>query len=240
MAKNLLSDTDYTSGRDNRYKASVHIAYVTKIECDKAKGRAHVRVIIPDKVDHKGNPLITKPVPVMQVASQAKKSFAIPRVGDCVLLNKMPNGTSDYFVAGSFYNEKHPPPVDDPMLDHCLYDDGSIKQFNATDGTETWDLKGGISIKTAQAIVIEVTGGDINIKSSGNITLEAPTQVYLKGPMKFEGDITHIGNITTTGTHTDASGHHTSAAREDELQEIRHQIELLNARVTQLEQRHGN
>jgi phage baseplate assembly protein V len=237
MAKNLLSDTDYTSGRDNRYKASVHIAYVTKIECDKAKGRAHVRVIIPDKVDHKGNPLITKPVPVMQVASQAKKSFAIPRVGDCVLLNKMPNGTSDYFVAGSFYNEKHPPPVDDPMLDHCLYDDGSIKEFNATTGSERWDLKGGANLKTAQAIVIEVTGGDVTIKSSANINIEAPTQIYLKGPMKFEGDIQHIGNMTTSGTHTDSVGHHTATARDAELMQ---RIEALEARVAALEARHGN
>jgi phage baseplate assembly protein V len=236
MAKNLLSDSDYTSGKDNRYKASVHIAYVTKIECDKAKGRAHVRVIIPDKVDHKGNPLITKPVPVMQVASQAKKSFAIPRVGDCVLLNKMPNGTSDYFVAGSFYNEKHPPPVDDPMLDHCLYDDGSIKQFNAGDGTETWDLKGGINIKTAQAIMIEVTGGDVTIKPSGTALIEAQT-VHLKGAMNFEGDITHTGNMTTSGTHTDSVGHHTATARDAELMQ---RIEALEARIAVLEARHGN
>jgi phage baseplate assembly protein V len=235
MAKNLLSDTDYTSGKDNRYKASVHIAYVTKIECDKAKGRAHVRVIIPDKVDHKGNPLITKPVPVMQVASQAKKSFAIPRVGDCVLLNKMPNGTSDYFVAGSFYNEKHPPPVDDPMLDHCLYDDGSIKQFNAGDGTETWDLKGGVNIKTVQAIMIEVTGGDITLKPSGTCLIEAQT-IHLKGAMNFEGDITHTGNMTTSGTHTDSVGHHTATARDAELMQ---RIEALEARIAALEERYG-
>jgi phage baseplate assembly protein V len=197
-----------------------------------------VRVIIPDKVDHKGNPLITKPVPVMQVASQAKKSFAIPRVGDCVLLNKMPNGTSDYFVAGSFYNEKHPPPVDDPMLDHCLYDDGSIKQFNAGDGTETWDLKGGINIKTAKAIVVEATAEGITIKAAaGTVRLEADTlELVGNSGITMQGNITHVGSITTSGTHTDQIGHHTATARDAELMQ---RIEALERRVAELETRYG-
>lgn len=233
--KNLLSDTDYTSGRDNRYKASVHIGYVTKIECNKQKGQAHVRVAIPDKVDHKGQPLITKPIPVMQVASAAKKSFAVPRIGDTVLLNKMPNSTSDYFVAGSFYNTANPPPVDDPMLDHCTYDDGSIKEFNASTGSEKWDLKGGINIKTAQTILIEVTGGDVTIRPSGTCLIDAPN-IRLRGAMNFEGDITHTGNMNTSGTHTDVRGHHQAAATRDELLA---RIDALEQRIAGLEAQRG-
>ena len=240
MKKNLLSDTDYTSGKDNRYKASVHIGRVAEQNCDGVS--TNVRVIMPDKIDHEGQPLITKPVPVLQVASTAKKSFAVPRVGTNVAIMKMPNGTCDYFVLGGFYTTSDPPPVDDPMLDHVTYDDGSVIEFNASNGSLRWDLKGGVSIKTAEPITIE-TQGDVTIKPAGKAVIEA-ANIELTGAMKFDGDITHTGDMNTSGNHVDAAGTHQSATREEELrariEALESQVELLRQRVTGLEARHGN
>jgi phage baseplate assembly protein V len=230
--KNLLADTDYTKGHDNRFQNAVSVGFVSKVEVNGTQ--ANVRVIYPDRVDHKGQPLITKPIPVLQVASQAKKSFAVPRVGDMVAVQKLANGTSNYLVTGSFYTTANPPPVTDPMLDYTLYDDGSTKQFNAADGTETWDLKGGISIKTAKAIVIEATAEGITVKAlAGTVRIEGD-QVQLVGNsgITFQGNITHTGNMTTSGTHTDSAGHHTSAADlERRLAELEERVRILETNV---------
>lgn len=203
--KHLLSDTDYTKGKDNRFGNSVIIGRVSQINTDKVA--TNVRVIMPDKVDHKGKPLVTKPVPVMQVSAGQKRSFAVPRVGQNAVLVKLPNSTSDYMVLGTFYTTSDPPPVDDPKLDYVEYDDGSIKQFNAADGTETWKLKGGIDIATDKAIKVE-SQEPLSIKVTGDVIIEASGVIHLKGRMKLEGDIEHIGNMTTTGHHTDAAGGH--------------------------------
>jgi phage baseplate assembly protein V len=231
--KNLLSDTDYTSGRDNRFKNSVVIGRVSEINCDKVS--TNVRVIMPDKVDHKGTPLVTKPIPVLQQASTAKKSFAVPRIGTNVAMIKMPNGTSDYLVVGGFYTTSDPPPVDDPMLDYVEYDDGSTMQFNASDGTLTWKLKGGIVIETDGDISF-TTKGAFNVKADGTAKIEAAL-VHLKGPMKFEGDIDHQGGMITTKTHRDEKGLHSGGARDAELEA---RLAALEQRVANLEARHGS
>ena len=239
MAKELLSDTDYTKGWDNRYGVTGAVGRVSKIEVSE-KG-ANVRVIMPDRLDHKNQPLISKPVPVLQIASQAKKSFAVPRVNDNVFLVKLPNGTSNYAVIGSFYTKKDPPPVTDPMLDYVLYDDGSSMQFDASKGELTWKLKGdvawdnekGATLKFKEAINIESSDGDINIKApSGTILLDQQT-IHLKGTLIFEGDIQHTGNMQTSGVHQDSLGFHTGAARE----ELEARVAALEQRVAQLEAR---
>jgi phage baseplate assembly protein V len=197
--KNLLADTDFAKGNDSRFKSSLMIGRVSSIECTETA--ANVRVLIPDRLDHGGQPLITKPVPVLQPAASKKKSFAIPRIGTNVLLAKLPNGTSDYAVIGSFYTTKDPPPVTDPNLDHVEYEDGSVIEFDAGSGTMKWDLKGGITLECV---------GDLTLKSSGALLVDAPN-IHLKGAMNFEGDIIHTGNINTSGRHTDSGGHHTSS-----------------------------
>ena len=237
--KNLLSDTDYTKGWDNRYGVAVAVGRVSKIEVSE-KG-ANVRVIMPDRIDHNDQPLISKPIPVMQIASKAKKSFTVPRVNDNVLMVKLPNGTSNYAVVGSFYTKNDPPPVTDPMLDYTLYDDGSTMQFDASKGELTWKLKGamawdnekGATLKFKEAITIESSDGDINIKApSGTILLDQQT-IHLKGTLIFEGDIQHTGNMNTSGTHTDSHGLHTGAARED----LEARVRALEERMAQLEAR---
>jgi phage baseplate assembly protein V len=199
MVKNLLADTDYSKGKDNRFRSALMIGRVSEVKCDETQ--ASVRVIFPDRLDHKDQPLITKPIPVLQQSAGAKRAFAMPRVGQNVLVAKLPNGSSDYLLLGTFYTTSDPPPVTDPLLDHTEYDDGSVIEFDAGTGSMRWDLKGGISLQC---------DGDVTIKCNGSLLIDAPN-IKLQGAMTFEGDITHTGNINTSGHHTDAGGHHTSS-----------------------------
>jgi phage baseplate assembly protein V len=231
--KNILADSDFTAGKDNRYGNSLVIGRVSKIECSETA--ANVRVIFPDKLDHKGNPLITKPVPILHTAAAGKKSFQIPRVGTNVALMKYPNSHSDYAVIGSFYTTSDPPPVTDPMLDHTVYDDGSVMQFDASKGQLDWNLKGDYNYKGEKAVNILVKG-NVTIKPEGDILLEAPN-IELKGAMKFTGDIDHQGAITTSKTHRDSIGGHSGGRTTEELEQ---RIAALEARVLALEQRHGS
>jgi phage baseplate assembly protein V len=149
-----------------------------------------------------------------------------------VLLVKLPNGTSEYAAIGFFYTTKDPPPVTDPMLDYCIYDDGSTKQFDANAGTETWKLTGDINYDNQGSMLIKLQY-DFTVQAQGNVLIDAPN-IHLKGAMNLEGNITHTGNITTSGVHTDSLGHHTSGTERDEL--LR-RIEALEARVAALEQK---
>jgi phage baseplate assembly protein V len=228
--KNILADTDYTKGHDNRFQNAVSIGYVSEVIVDDTQ--ANVRVIFPDRVDHKGQPLITKPIPVLQIASQAKKSFAVPRKGDMVAVQKMANGTSSYLVTGSFYTTANPPPVTDPMLDHCVYDDGSTKEFNASNGTESWKLKGDVNWDNEGAFIVKL-GKGMTITPQGDVLIDAPN-IELKGALKFTGDITHQGNINTSGTHTDTRGLHTSGKG---MEDLIARVEALERRVGELEAR---
>jgi phage baseplate assembly protein gpV len=253
MRKDLLSDTDYAKGHDNRFGNSVLIGFVSKIECNDKQ--ANVRVILPDKVDHEDTPLITKPVPVLQVASTAKKSFAVPRLGTPVMMIKMPNGTSDYMVIGGIYTAKNPPPVTDPKLDYTEWEGGHIQKFDANDDADvflTQDFKGGwnatikkdVNFKTTDAanfnidadgdVLINSATGNIDIKSpTGTVTVEQQTVELKATTIKLTGHVIVVGDIDQTGHHTDSRGIHTGAHAEDLLA----RIEELERRVTALEAR---
>src|SRR5215831_13645401 len=98
--KNLLSDTDYTKGWDNRFGTAVLIGKVSKIECtDK---QANVRAIIPDKFDHNGTTKNTKPIQESQTTSETNRSFCIPPLGTNLLLVNETTSTRYYAVIGSF------------------------------------------------------------------------------------------------------------------------------------------
>jgi Phage P2 baseplate assembly protein gpV len=257
MEKNLLSDTDYTKGWDNRFGVAVVIAKVTKIECtDKA---ANVRCQMPDRVDHQDQPLISKPIPVMQIASTAKKSYAIPRLKDNVVLVKLPNGTSNYMVMGSYYSEENPPPIKDPMVDYTEWEGGHIQKYDAntdengkasSDVFLTQDFKGGwdatikkdVNFKTTDSAkfniesdghcTIKSANGDVNIQSpSGKVNIEQQ-EIVLTGTVRINGNIIHQGNMTTTGGHhLDDNGLHTGGKREEELAQRVGKLEVLLAAV---------
>ena len=230
MGKNLLADTDFTDSRDQRFVHSVIIGKVSKIEC--SDQGANIRVIMPDKIDHQGQPLITKPIPVMQVSTGGKRSFAMPRIGQNALLVKLPNSTSSYASIAHFYTTNDPPPVIDPLLDYTIWDDGKTYiKFDANKNADpflTWDFQGGwkatvakdINIKTTNGAKITVEGdGDVMVKSdSGNITVNAASgqvtisgnsQVTIQAPtINLQGNVVHTGNMNTSGVHTDSLGHH--------------------------------
>jgi|SRR5215471_2761363 len=212
--KHIISDTDSMRGHDTRFANVAVMGFVAEIDCDDK--HANVRVILPQKKDHQGTPLVTRKIPVMQIATAAKRQFAVPRLGTPVALIKLANGTSDYFVVGSFYTPTHPPPVTDPKLDYTIYDDGSIIKIDANDGaavTLTWDLKGGVSITTQKDININAQGSakvtvnaasDISLVSSGGKAIVQASEIDLIG------DIVHTGGMTTSGIHNAADGPHSS------------------------------
>jgi phage baseplate assembly protein gpV len=253
MAKNLLSDTDYTSGRDNRFSVGSAIGRVSKVEVSE-KG-ANVRVIMPDRLDADDNPLISKPVPVLQIASQAKKSFAVPRIDDNVMMVKLANGTSNYAVIGSFYTSKRPPPVTDPLLDYTEWEGGHIEQRDANEDADvflTQDFKGGVKTTVKKDIEIKTTDGgkmsmtsdgdmlvksatgDVNVESPSGavnikqktINLEADT-INLKGHVVITGALDHTGEHRTNGHHIDSTGPHAGGAREAELEARVKRLEIL-------------
>jgi phage baseplate assembly protein gpV len=252
MEKNLLSDTDYTKGWDNRFGVAVCIGKVSKIECSE-KG-ANARIIMPDRLDHEDNPLISKPVPVLQIASKGKRSFSMPRQSDNVLMVKLPNGTSNYAILGSFYTSKEPPPVTDPKVDYCEWEGGHTEKRDANDDADvflTQDFKGGwnatikkdVNLKTTDGAQTNIdSDGHVNIKSAtGDVNIQSPTgkvnieqqNIVLKGTVTIEGNIVHTGDMTTSGHHTDANGLHTSGTRD--VQALTARIDALEARVRELE-----
>jgi phage baseplate assembly protein V len=255
--KNLLSDSDFTRGHDTRFANAVVIGLVSKIECDDK--HANVRVLMPDKKDHNGDSLISKPVPVLQSASTAKRSYAIPRLGTPVVMIKMANSTSDYLVVGSFYSTSNPPPVSDPKLDYVIYDDGSTMQFDANDGKGelTWKLKGDVLFDNEKKLTINhkgdvaintTNGAKMTLHSDSDLNIEAPngtlfldqqnihlkgSSITLEGPVTILGDITHTGNMTTSGVHTDVNGHHTTSLERES--ELLNRIKALETRLQTLE-----
>ena len=268
MEKNLLSDTDYTKGWDNRFGVTAAVGRVSKLECtDKA---ASVRVIMPDRLDHQDQPLISKPIPVLQQASTAKKSFAMPRLNDSVLMVKLPNGTSNYAVIGSFYTAKNPPPIKDPKVDYCEWEGGHVEQHDANDDAEvflTQDFKGGVKITVKKDIEIKTTDGgkmsmtsdgDMLVKSAtGNLNVESPSgavnikqktinleadTITIKGAVTITGDITHTGNMNTNGVHHDNKGYHTNSAERDaeRIAKLEAMLMAMEIRLAQVEARHGS
>jgi phage baseplate assembly protein gpV len=243
--KNILADTDFADGRDQRFVHSILIGKVSDIVCTD-KG-ANVRVIMPDKLDHDDQPLITKPIPVLQVSAGGKKSFAMPRIGQNTLLVKLPNSTSSYAAIGFFYTSKDPPPVTDPRLDYCIYDDGSSIKIDSNDGasvTLTWDFKGGISITTQKDIAINAQGGaKVTVTAEGDITLNSTggKAVITASEIDLNGTIVHEGSMTTSGIHTAADGPHAACGAGERLeqQNIAQRIAALEQRVIELEQQRG-
>jgi phage baseplate assembly protein gpV len=181
-----------------------------------------------------------------------------------VFLIKMPNGTSNYAVLGSFYTKKSPPPVTDPKLDYCEWEGGHTEKFDANEDAEvflTQDFKGGVKTTVKKDIDIKTTDGgkmsmvsdgDMLVKSAtGNVNVESPTgTVTIKQQtidlqattIKLTGHVIVNGAMDQTGVHLDTRGHHTNTAERDaeRISKLEAHLAALEARVAQLEARHGS
>jgi len=259
--KRLLSDTDANRGRDTRFQTAVVIGRVSKIECDES--HANVRVIMPDRIDRNNTPLISKPVPVLQVASMAKKSYAVPRLNDLVLMVKLASNTSDYLVIGSFYSKSNKPPVSDPKLDYTEWEGGHTQKFDANDSADpflTQDFKAGwkgtykgdVNLKTTDSAAFNIDAdGDILIKSSnGDITVQSPTGTVTieQDTIKLQGsteiDITAPtiklnGHVIIVGAMDQSGGVHTdpNGLHTGARAELEARIAALEQRMAQLEEK---
>ena len=151
----------------------------------------------------------------------------MPRIGQNVVIVKLASGTSDYAAVGFFYTKNDPPPVTDPLLDYCEYDDGSTMEINANNGEVTWRMKGKIDVQSEKQIIITSSGDKVTVEGSsdvlvksdnGTVTVEGNGNVIVKSDsgavtiqattINLVGNIVHTGNIVTSGVHTDANGVH--------------------------------
>jgi phage baseplate assembly protein V len=160
--------------------------------------------------------------------------FQVPKIGNDVNVTMLPNGSEDGFVDGSFYNEKNPPPQGvDIDTRQFKTEDGSVIEYREIDSTFNLDASAATNgARSGSGGAVLVTAGDVTVTASGKAWIKG-APITLEGPMEFKGDITHTGNMTTSGTHTDANGIHMGGKEVDDL---RREIELLKERVLILEQ----
>jgi phage baseplate assembly protein V len=225
-------------GRDHQMRDLFRAGKVIERKIDEKLGPL-VRVQYLDKQG-----LISKWLPIKQPGARLTMMFQVPKIGNDVNVTMLPNGSEDGFVDGSFYNEKNPPPAGiDIDTRHFETEDKTIIEYREIDSTFLLDasaatnggakaagggsvlVKGGVCTVTVPAITLDGTGGTVLVKA-GTITLE--------GPMEFKGDITHTGNMVTSGTHTDSVGPHYGGATRDDLEA---RLAALEERVLILEQK---
>jgi phage baseplate assembly protein V len=217
-------------GRDHQMRDLFRAGKVIERKVDEKLGPL-VRVQYLDKQG-----LISKWLPIKQPGSRLTMHFYVPKIGDDVNVTMLPNGSEDGFVDGSFFNEKNPPPEGvDIDTRHFKTEDGTVVEYREIDSTFNLVCVGPVIVK-GTTITVEATESilekapTITLEGGQTVLVTAP-EITLQGHMSFNGDITHTGNMTTSGVHTDANGIHAGGAMED----LRKEIELLKERMLILE-----
>jgi phage baseplate assembly protein V len=220
-------------GRDHQVRDSFRNGMVIERKFDKDRGPL-VRV---QYMDRQG--LISYWLPVKQFGSRKTAHVYTPKIGDHVNVTMLQNGSENGFVDGSFFNKKNPPPEVDIDTRHFLTEDGTVIEYREKDSTFNMVSVGPVIVK---GTTITIEGSESILEKAPTITLEggqtvlitAP-EITLNGHMTFNGDITHTGNMTTSGVHTDANGIHTgSRERERDLEA---EVDALKAEVAGLKDR---
>jgi phage baseplate assembly protein V len=213
-------------GRDHQVRDLFRNGKVIDRKMDEKQGPM-VRV---QYLDRQG--LISKWLPVKQTGARATMFSYCPKIGNDVNVTMLASGAEDGFVDGCFYNKKNPPPEGvDIDTRHLKTEDGTVAEYREIDSTLNVVCVGPVIVK---GTTITVEGSESILEKAPMITLEAP-EITLTGHMTFNGDITHAGNMTTSGVHTDANGVHHGSSKVDEIEELKREIELLKQRMLILE-----
>jgi phage baseplate assembly protein gpV len=94
--------------------------------------------------------LISRWLPVKQFGSRSTMHLYVPKIGDDVNVNMLPNSSEDGFVDGSFFNKNNPPPAGvDLDTRHYKTEDGTVIEYRENDSTFRLDV-GGATARTGQ------------------------------------------------------------------------------------------
>ena len=226
-------------GRDHQMRDMFRHGKVIDRKMDEKRGPL-LRVQFLDKQG-----LISAWLPVKKFGSRKTLHSYVNKIGDDVSVCMLPNGVENGFVDGSFFNEGNPPPAGvDIDTRHFLTEDGTIIEYREIDSTFNLDASAaGAGARTGsggtvivKAGLVQITAGTIEVVATEMITLTAPI-ISLNGLMQFNGDIVHVGNMNTSGVHTDSNGIHMGAERKDEIEELKRRVVVLENEVSNLKSR---
>ena len=145
-----------------------------------------------------GDGLETPHIPTVQTLAGANgTTYAMPAVGEQVVVLAIGGKLETAFIMGSVYQSKHP----------AIATDGKTQSLKAADGaTFTYDGKGNLSISGVSAISVTATnmtlGGNVNITGALSIgdNMTIGKTLSVKGTSTFSGLASFSGG--TAGDRT--------------------------------------
>jgi phage baseplate assembly protein V len=174
---------------------------------------AQVQPTWQDKGDNDG--VVGGFLTCIQQGSMGSKRYFLPRAGDQIISIHDPDAPEHGFVIGTLPTTSNPHAQNPSSINSELttYDDGARREYDPDAKKESFSTPGEIDYTAGTTITILATG-DITITSKANINangvvIDKDGNVHMPGKLYVQGDITHMGNMNTAGTHVDANGVHT-------------------------------
>lgn len=167
--------------------ASLRFGKVTEV-----KG-GYARVEIPD-----GEKVVSYYLPTVQERVLKDQDIKMPDIGEPVACLFRGQGFEEGLVLGACYSPQTPDPEQEAHMDYHKYEDGTELWYDRKEHKLIAKVKGDIEAETEKNIKATVgenmeatVQGTVNIQSSVNITLKAPT-ISLMGYLKItdqDGDV---------------------------------------------------
>lgn len=140
---------------------------------------------------------------VPQRNSQGTKCRPLmPEIGEQVAVLLDADGVGGVCLGG-VYSTAEPPPIVDQDTDYIRYSDGTMVSYDRASGVMTLDCVGQLIVRCSSNITLEADQ-PLVVKAPA-ATLEIP-QVALKGNLQVDGNINATGTIMDVGGN---SNHHT-------------------------------
>jgi phage baseplate assembly protein V len=132
------------------------------------------------------------------------KAYYMPAIQERVTCYFDPGAPSVGYIFGSFYADTRKPPYSDANKTYVEFEDKTLVEYDKKLHKLT------VKVPEAGDLSVDIVAtGPISVKSDAPITIESAVSISLKAPqVAIEGNITHTGNMTTSGTHTDSIGTH--------------------------------